>query len=100
MKITAKLRACFHKLLHRRKKDVPLPIPPMNIIAVSFLGTDDGFKINCEVDKIVRVHRTHDGWHCLTLKGFSFNERDFGRKFFYTLEEARDYITGRLERNI
>ena len=100
MRILTAIKAFFQKRFKRQNKESVLPIPPMNIVVVDLIGMTDGFKINCEVDKIVRVRRTHDGWHCLTLKGFSFDERDFGRKFFYTLEEARDYITGRLERNI
>ena len=86
----------FFRRLFKLNSKRELPIPPMNIIVVNLSGADDYFKIVCEVDSIVRVHRTHDGWHCLTLKGFTFNQDDFMRSFFYTLEDAIDYITERM----
>ncbi len=90
-----KIKRFFRKLFKLKGRS-SLPVPPMNIIVVTLCGAEDYFKILCEVDSVVRVHRTHDGWHCLTLKGFTFNQDDFMRSFFYTLEDAIDYITERM----
>ena len=100
MRILTAIKAFFQKRFKRQNKESVLPIPPMNIVVVDLIGMTDGFKITCEVDTIVRVNRGHDGWHCVTLKGFVLNEGDLRRKFFYTLEEAREYITERLEKNL
>ena len=100
MKAITAIKAFFQKLFKKRSDESALPIPPMNIVVVDLIGMTDGFKITCEVDRIVRVNRKHDGWHCVTLKGFVLNENDLRRKFFYTLEEAREYITERLEKNL
>ena len=100
MRILTAIKAFFQKRFKRQNKESVLPIPPMNIVVVDLIGMTDGFKITCEVDTIVRVNRRHDRWHCVTLKGFVLNEGDLRRKFFYTLEEAREYITERLEKNL
>ena len=100
MRILTAIKAFFQKRFKRQNKEPVLPIPPMNIVVVDLIGMTDGFKITCEVDTSVRVNRRHDGWHCVTLKGFVLNEGDLRRKFFYTLEEAREYITERLEKNL
>lgn len=93
------LKAIIQKLF-KKTSDKALPIPPMNIVIVELIGMTDGFQIVCVVDKIIRVNRTHDGWHCVTLKGFVLHESDLRQRFFYTLEEAKEYITERLNKNL